>query len=70
MKEAIALTKIRSKLLGGEWEIDHIIPLRAKLVCGLHIGINIEVVPRQFNRSKNNKINSKQLEAKLSWLHG
>jgi hypothetical protein len=37
------------------FEIDHIIPLNGKLVSGLHILSNLQVLPIYENRSKQNK---------------
>jgi len=37
------------------FEVDHIIPLNGKLVSGLHILANLQVLPVHENRSKQNK---------------
>jgi hypothetical protein len=37
------------------FEVDHIIPLKHKDVCGLHVLKNLQVLPRSQNRSKGNK---------------
>lgn len=39
---------------GTPWEVDHIVPLTGKLVCGLHIAANIQVITRNENRRKSN----------------
>ena len=36
------------------WEVDHIIPLQGKKVCGLHVHNNLRVITRAENRSKGN----------------
>ena len=36
------------------WEVDHIDPLQAELVCGLHCFENLQVLPRGENRAKRN----------------
>lgn len=37
------------------FEVDHIIPLNGKLVSGLHVLSNLQVIPVHENRSKQNK---------------
>lgn len=37
-------------------EVDHIIPLRGKTVCGLHVESNLQVVPRSVNRKKGSSL--------------
>ena len=53
-EEAIELAKSREKVVGGKWEIDHIVPLKHKNACGLHVAANFQVVPAEWNRAKNN----------------
>lgn len=54
IKEAYRLAKIRTKSLGFKWEVDHIVPILSKRVCGLHVENNIRVIPQLHNCSKNN----------------
>jgi hypothetical protein len=40
---------------GERYEVDHIVPLQSKLVCGLHCEANLRVVKVGENRSKGNR---------------
>jgi hypothetical protein len=55
ISEAFKLAKAREIITGSKWEVDHIIPVSGKNVCGLHVGGNIQVIPRGQNRRKSNK---------------
>ena len=54
IKEIYHLAKLREEICGGIWEVDHIVPLQSKLVCGLHCEVNLQVIPRKSNRKKAN----------------
>ena len=41
--------------IGLNYEVDHIIPLAGKMVSGLHIPMNLQVIPASENRKKANK---------------
>lgn len=41
---------------GGPWEVDHIVPLKGRGVCGLHVPWNLRVIPQSENRAKGNKL--------------
>lgn len=64
--EAARLCRLRSQLLGGDWHIDHQIPLQGKIVSGLHVWNNLAVVPASFNRSKKNKFDESLMG--MAWL--
>lgn len=53
--ECHELRKLRNKITGFEWHVDHIIPLKGKEVCGLHIWSNFQVVPKVVNLKKGNR---------------
>ena len=50
-KEAARLTRET----GIKHEVDHIVPIQGKLVCGLHCEANLQVLTKQQNISKHNK---------------
>jgi len=54
MNEAYALSQLRTKMTGIQWHVDHIIPLRGKLISGLHVENNLQVITATENHKKNN----------------
>jgi hypothetical protein len=56
MREAADLLPLREIATGLKWEVDHMIPLQASTACGLHVGMNVQVIPKSLNRSKRNKM--------------
>lgn len=55
ISEAYHLARLREKMCGGKWHVDHIVPLQSKLVCGLHVEQNLQVIPQTVNQSKSNR---------------
>jgi hypothetical protein len=55
MNEIYHLARIRTKSTGVIHHVDHIVPLRSKLVCGLHVPENLQVIEGKLNLRKNNK---------------
>ena len=56
VSEAAILAKLREKIVGGKWHIDHVIPLKNKIVCGLHNAYNLAVIPAIENMRKGNRL--------------
>lgn len=55
IEEAYRLAELRSKMLGYPWQVDHIVPLKSKKVCGLHVHNNLRVIPAIENNRKGNR---------------
>ena len=51
-KEADLLNKSSKE----KYDVDHIIPLQGKTVCGLHIHTNLQIITKKENQSKGNKL--------------
>lgn len=41
--------------LGELWVVDHIVPIKSQIVCGLHNEFNLQVIPSRDNRAKSNR---------------
>ncbi|MFA6204235.1 MAG: hypothetical protein WC710_13745 [Gallionella sp.] len=50
-REAAKLTK----LTGIRHDVDHVIPVRGRDVCGLHVGNNLQILTKEANQRKSNK---------------
>jgi hypothetical protein len=54
--EADDLKQKRKEVTGFAWHLDHVIPIKGKTVCGLHVYNNFAVIPEIVNRRKKNKL--------------
>lgn len=48
--------KLLSKTTGIKYEVDHIIPIVHEIVCGLHVSWNMQIMKKEENRKKSNKL--------------
>ena len=55
IEEAYHLAKLRTEMLGFAWQVDHIVPLVSKRVCGFHCEDNMQVIPATKNAAKGNR---------------
>ena len=55
IEEIYDLAQRRTKATGFLWHVDHIVPLKNNLVCGLHVEHNLQVIPASHNMAKGNR---------------
>lgn len=55
IEQAYDIAKLRTEMFGFEWHVDHVVPLQGKKVSGLHVPINLSVIPGTDNCRKSAK---------------
>lgn len=65
VQEATSLCMQREYETKLVWHVDHMLPLRAKNVSGLHCADNLQVIPAKMNLAKGNKL---MYTERYAWL--
>lgn len=55
VEEIYWLARDLRTITGENYQVDHVVPLKGKNVCGLHVPWNLQVLPSDLNMSKGNK---------------
>lgn len=55
IEQAYEIAALRTKVLGVQFHVDHVLPLQGQYVSGLHVPTNLQVIPWRDNIVKANK---------------
>ena len=56
IRELYKIAITMTKTTGEQYVVDHIVPLRSDVVCGLHVPWNLRVITQEENLLKSNKL--------------
>ena len=56
IKQVYFQARTMTELTGTKYVVDHIVPIRGKNVCGLHVPWNLEVMTHEANCRKSNRM--------------
>jgi len=49
------IARFLTEELGTPFQVDHVVPLQSKQVCGLHVQTNLSILPAAWNAKKGNR---------------